>query len=239
MKTVKEFLQLTEGVNDKGIFKAVFMAGAPGSGKDTIMNKALAGHGYTEINSDQAFEHLLKKRNLSPLMPDEEAGPRDAARERAKDITKTKEHLQIQGRKPIIINGTGHDTAKVAKIKNHLESLGYETHMLMVHASNTASQERNVARGKGGGRSIPDSVRQQRWDSVQAARPALQKMFGDKYHEYDNSHDMAKSSPELLKSKQKELDNLHKHFGKVLNKAPTHPKALEWIQTEKQKAKRT
>jgi predicted ABC-type ATPase len=239
MLTVKSFIQLTEGVNDKGIFKAVFMAGAPGSGKDTIMQKALGGHGYTEINSDQAFEHLMKKRNLSPLMPDEEEGPRNVARERAKDITSTKEHLQINGRKPIIINGTGHDTAKLGKIKKHLESMGYETHMLMVHASNTASQERNVLRGKRGGRTIPDSVRLQRWDSVQAARPALQGMFGDRYHEYDNSHDESKASPELLKQKQKELDKLHKHFGKVLNKAPTHPKAIEWIQSEKEKAKRS
>ena len=47
---------LTEGVHDKGIFKAVFLAGGPGSGKDYILDNTLSGHGLTEINSDKALE---------------------------------------------------------------------------------------------------------------------------------------------------------------------------------------
>ena len=40
---------LTEGVYDKGIFKAVFMAGGPGSGK-TYINSQLFGIPYGDIN---------------------------------------------------------------------------------------------------------------------------------------------------------------------------------------------
>ena len=55
---------LIEGVHDKGIFKAVFLAGGPGSGKDYVLDNTLAGHGLTEINSDKALEFLMDKEGL-------------------------------------------------------------------------------------------------------------------------------------------------------------------------------
>ena len=39
---------LNEGVHDKSIFKAVFLAGGPGSGKDYVLDNTLSGHGLTE-----------------------------------------------------------------------------------------------------------------------------------------------------------------------------------------------
>ena len=60
---------LTEGVYDKGILKAVFMAGGPGSGKSYVA-KGLFGipdyvnvsySGLKTINSDTEFEHYLRK----------------------------------------------------------------------------------------------------------------------------------------------------------------------------------
>ena len=61
---------LTEGVQDKGIFKAVFMAGGPGSGK-SYMARGLFGiptsvsmtsaYGMKTVNSDTEFEHYLRK----------------------------------------------------------------------------------------------------------------------------------------------------------------------------------
>ena len=60
---------LTEGVNDKGVLKAVFMAGGPGSGKSYVarelfgipkkINVSVAG--LKTVNSDSEFEFLLKK----------------------------------------------------------------------------------------------------------------------------------------------------------------------------------
>jgi hypothetical protein len=66
MLDFREYVTLNEGVHDKGIFRAVFMAGSPGSGKDYVMHKALAGHGLREINSDVAFEHAMRKNGLNP-----------------------------------------------------------------------------------------------------------------------------------------------------------------------------
>ena len=41
---------IVEGVHDKSIFKAVFLAGGPGSGKDYVLDNTLSGHGLTEID---------------------------------------------------------------------------------------------------------------------------------------------------------------------------------------------
>jgi hypothetical protein len=68
--------------------KAVFLAGGPGSGKDFIMKKTLEGHGLTEINSDNAFEHLMRMQGLDPMMPREQDYERNLARGSAKRITK-------------------------------------------------------------------------------------------------------------------------------------------------------
>ena len=41
---------LEEGPNDPHIFKAVFLAGGPGSGKSFVANKMLKGTGLRTVN---------------------------------------------------------------------------------------------------------------------------------------------------------------------------------------------
>ena len=58
-----------EGVFDKGILKAVFMAGGPGSGKSYVAQEIfgipkkinVSVSGMKTVNSDTEFEFLLKK----------------------------------------------------------------------------------------------------------------------------------------------------------------------------------
>ena len=68
---------LTEGVQDKGIFKAVFMAGGPGSGKSYIKGQLfgipegganVSVSGLKSVNSDREFMFLLKKYGFDPTM---------------------------------------------------------------------------------------------------------------------------------------------------------------------------
>jgi predicted ATPase len=58
MKTFDQirYQDLTEGVYDKNIFKAFFLAGGPGSGKSFVTGSAFGGSGMKVINSDNAFE---------------------------------------------------------------------------------------------------------------------------------------------------------------------------------------
>ena len=72
---MKTFQELQEGVYDPNIFKAFFMAGGPGSGKSYVVRKSTGGTGLKIVNSDEAFERLLKKAGLSLKMPDDELIP--------------------------------------------------------------------------------------------------------------------------------------------------------------------
>ncbi len=74
---------LNEGVHDASIFKAVFLAGGPGSGKDYVLDNTLAGHGLTEINSDRALEFMMDKEGLDKKMPSSEEEKRNFVRGRA------------------------------------------------------------------------------------------------------------------------------------------------------------
>ena len=58
---MKTFDQLQEGVYDPNIFKAFFLAGGPGSGKSFVVRKTTGGLGLKVVNSDTAFEKLLKE----------------------------------------------------------------------------------------------------------------------------------------------------------------------------------
>ena len=86
MVTYEQFIR--EGVYDPNIFKAVFLAGGPGSGKSFVAGKAMGGLGLKIINSDDAFERYLKKEGLSLKMPDNEQSMRDPIRDKSKVLTK-------------------------------------------------------------------------------------------------------------------------------------------------------
>jgi predicted kinase len=208
------------------------MAGAPGSGKDYVMHKALAGHGLREINSDVPFEHSMKKAGLNPKMPESEQSQRDLLRVKAKHTTELKKKISLEGRNGVIINGTGDDHKKIKEVKDHLESLGYKTHMLFVHTDNETSRHRNIMRGKLGGREVPEEVRQEKWSGVHNAKKHYKDMFGSNFHEVDNSLDMTKATKEQKSSQLKKLDSLHKHFGNVVSSKEHTPEAQKWIDSK-------
>lgn len=229
---------LVEGVHDKGIFKAVFLAGGPGSGKDYVLDNTLDGHGLTEINSDKALEFLMDKAGLNKKMPASEEDKRNIVRSRAKDITELRQRLALLGRNGLIINGTGDDHDKIKKIKEKLEKIGYETHMIMVNTADEISKQRNIERGQRGGRTVPEEIRKQKWDAVQASRPKLAELFGANYKEYDNSEDLRTAPPEVVKAKKDEMLELFKGVQEFIKRPPKHPAAQEWVAHELEKSDR-
>jgi len=220
---------LTEGVHDQSIFKAVFLAGGPGSGKDYVLDNTLSGHGLTEINSDKALEFLMDKEGLDKTMPANEKEQRDFVRGRAKSMTELRQRLALQGRNGLIINGTGDDAEKIGRIKERLEELGYESSMIMVNTDDEVSKQRNIERGQRGGRTVPENVRKEKWDAVQNSRPEFAKMFGDKYMEFDNSEDLREAPPEVVKQKKDEMMELFKNVKEFVTQPPSSEQASLWI----------
>ena len=223
---------LTEGVHDKGIFKAVFLAGGPGSGKDYVLDNTLAGHGLTEINSDKAFEFLMDKENLDMKMPESEREARDLVRGRAKNVTELKQRLALLGRNGLIINGTGDDYEKIEKIKKRLEDLGYETAMVAVNTADEVSKQRNIERGQRGGRTVPEEIRKAKWEGVQSNRPKFAELFRGNYHEFDNSEDLRSANPEIVDAKKQEMLDIFKKIKDFTSKPAKHPEAQTWIANE-------
>ena len=197
MITYERFLK--EGVYDPNIFKAVFMAGGPGSGKSFIAGRTTGGLGLKIINSDTPFERFLKKEGLSLKMPESETEKRDVERARAKKVTASKKFHAIQGRLGILIDGTGHVYDKVAKQAVMLQQLGYETSMVFVNTSLEVALARNEARP----RSVKPTIVKKSWQDVQNNMGKFQNFFGpSRFFIVDNNgveEDMLEISTKLIK----------------------------------------
>ena len=220
-QTVKESVDyLTEHVHDAGIFKAIHLAGAPGSGKDFVLKKALQGHGLTEVDAETALKHLSDHKDSK--------GPSSS---KAKSIKELRQRLALHGRNGLIINHSSANAAQTKKIKDMLEDLGYENKMVFVDAADNVSRNRNVERGQSGGRMIPEKQRAEKWRKAQDARVDLSKMFGgEHYHEFNNDEDMRNNTdPEIQGQKTSELEDLHKTVKKFAQQPPKSDAAQEWV----------
>ena len=180
---MKHFNDLQEGLQDPNIFKAFFLAGGPGSGKSYVVRKTTGGTGLKVVNSDDAFEKLLKDANLSLKMPPEEQEPRDAVRDRAKKITAKRQANYIEGRIGLIIDGTGRDYDKIASQSKDLRQLGYDTHMIFVNTSLDTALQRNAERA----RSVPESIVVKSWNDVQSNIGKFSQHFRENFIVVDNN----------------------------------------------------
>jgi len=211
---MKTFQDLQEGLNDPNIFKAFFLAGGPGSGKSYVVRKTTGGTGLKIVNSDDAFEKLLKDAGLSLKMPPEEEKPRDIQRKRAKELTKKRQANYVEGRIGLIIDGTGKDYDKIAKQSIQLRQLGYDTHMIFVNTSLDTALERNAARE----RSVPESIAIKSWKTVQSNIGKFSQHFRQNFIVVDNND-----------SKEDVMTPVFKQIQGLLKKKVKSPLAKQWV----------
>ena len=202
---MKTFQQLREGIYDPNIFKAVFLAGGPGSGKSFVVGKTLAGLGLKVITSDEPFERYLTKAGLTLKMPDEEQIPRDVERKKAKRVTGARKGHAIDGRLGMVIDGTGKDYDKITSQASKLQELGYETYMVFVNTTLETALERNRKRA----RSVPPEIAKQGWNDVQKNLPRFQRYFGKRFFIADNNlgDDLTPITKAVRRAILKKVDN--------------------------------
>ena len=237
---------LTEGVNDKGVLKAVFMAGGPGSGKSYVarelfgipktINVSVAG--LKTVNSDTEFEFLLKKYGFETvgggldidLWPKEvfdtiAGGDEDSVdmtvRKKAKLLTKARKEQYMNGRLGMIIDGTGHDYSKLSKEKLQLEQLGYDCYMVFVNTSLEVALQRNQERR----RSLPEDILTKSWKDVQNNLGKFQGLFGSNFAVVDNSKFL---KPEEAQSKFGKLTK--KYINKFIKRPIRNVIGKKWVQ---------
>jgi hypothetical protein len=210
-----------EGVNDPAIFKVVFVVGGPGSGKSYISERlGLSALGFVTVNSDVAFEYLMKKHDIDPKMPPEEKEKRDVVRSRAKEITATKSDLAIEGRLGIHIDGTGDDYDKIANLKKNFELLGYDCFLVIVNTKLEVARKRNQMRA----RTVPDKIVVDSWYNVQDNIGRFANIF-TYMSIIDNSGDNETTEEQTNKTYGK--------LQKFAQMTPNKPAAKKWIEDQK------
>ena len=219
---IKEF-EVREGVNDPDIFKAIFMAGGPGSGKSFVSSMLLRGTGLKTVNSDDVYEYLLYRAGL-PADPETIYSPQgQELRKRAKDITARRKNRLIDGRLGLIIDGTGKDVEKIKATRDMLNELGYDTMMLFVNTSLDVAQERNLMRP----RSLPSGQVEKMWNNVQQNLMKFQQVFGARnFHVIDNSGGL--EDPD----RKENFKSIDKSIRSFLRSKPNKPAAKSWIKSQ-------
>jgi len=221
---MKNFQDLQEGLQDPNIFKAFFLAGGPGSGKSYVVRKTTGGTGLRVVNSDDAFEALLKKANLSLKMPEEEEAPREIQRKRAKKLTKrrmgdasTGEGGYLEGRIGLVLDGTGKDYESIARQATELKQLGYDVHMIFVNTSLDTALARNAKRS----RSVPEDIVVQSWKAVQSNIGKFSQLFRANFVVVDNND-----------TDEDVMTPVFKQIKGLLKKPVRSPLAKAWVTQE-------
>ena len=217
------FQDLQEGVYDPNILKAFFLAGGPGSGKSYVVKRTTGGLGMKIVNSDNAFEKLLKDAGLSLKMPPEEEESREKVRVRAKEITAKRQANYIEGRLGLIIDGTGREYDRISKQARELEGLGYDTHMIFVNTSIDVALERIAKRA----RSVPTSIVINSWKATQANIGKFQNLFGNNFIILDNND-----------ADEDMMMQIFKRVRKLANKKVQNHRGKAWIANELRMKKR-
>ena len=236
---------MNEGVYDPGIFKAIFLAGGPGSGKSFVghellgipkggfsgINMSFAPSGVKLVNSDPEFEYFLKKVGIDPKdlasMSDEEfkkaTEGEGSPRGKAQKIKDARQKLYTQGRLGLLIDGTGDDYNKIKKKNGELKKLGYDTYMLFINTTLEVALQRNARRD----RQLPEELVKKIWTDVQKNMGRFQGLFGNNFKIIDNS------DKRVIKKGSKALP---KEFYTALNKFIKSPVksglAKRWIKRQ-------
>ena len=224
---MKTFQQIQEGVYDPNIFKAVFLAGGPGSGKSFVVRTTTGGLGLKIVNSDDIYEKDLEKAGLDAGNPEDIFSDEGQdIRVRSKEKTAKRQSLWVDGRLGIIIDGTGKDVGKISRQKQLLDQIGYDCYMIFVNTSLDIAQERNMKRK----RKLQPKAVEAMWNAVQRNIGGFQRVFGTKnFIIVDNNEDI--SDGDLFAECTKRIRGLVK--GKV-----TKPQAKRWIANELSKKRR-
>jgi len=157
---------VNEGINDIGILHAVFMAGAPGSGKSHSLQKIKSGQIDARlVNTDKFFE-FLGNTNI----------------QKSKILTLGQLRLYIDSMLPLFVDGTSTNSSTTLKRKALLETIGYKTGMIFVNCELETSLERARKRK----RIVPDEIVIKSYEAMEKIKPIYKSAF-DFFTEINNN----------------------------------------------------
>lgn len=131
--------QLTESINDRGLFKAVFILGIPGAGKSTIIKQLTDGTVNPRIvNTDKQVEFMDRQGKIDASDPNHWQDVGD----KVQKLTVSQLALYVNGMLPLFVDTTSSSSQAVLRRKGLLESLGYDVMAVWVDVNVDTARQR-------------------------------------------------------------------------------------------------
>ena len=158
---------INESIEDKGILKAVFMGGTPGSGKSYVLKKLTSGQIEPRIvNTDTWSEFLKVGAEWNKYIEDT-----------TKRLTKAQLGNYINSMLPLWIDGTSAKASNLFQREGILKSVGYDTGMIWVSTSLETAKKRAKEREKRINRVVPDDYIEHVYKQSQALKKYYKSHF--------------------------------------------------------------
>lgn len=181
-------------------FKALFLVGGPGSGKDIIIKAGLQESGMIEVNLDRLYKSITNQTEL------------DEFREYSS----------------VFINGNADDYSKIATSKLVLEAMGYDTSMVYVYTSQEESKRRNDVRIDSGAKTISEDARHSKYNYSVENMLKFSTEFVP-FILYNNSVDYNVASVSERTEIGKWTRELFEQVSNFISAPPQQPKSLAWL----------
>jgi len=172
---------INESIEDKGICKAIFLAGLPGAGKSTIVSKVNDGQVQPQIiNTDRTYEYLLGKNSeTASAMAWELFGPK------SKLMNASILYNAINSTRAMFVDGTSANSGSLIRRSGLLESLGWDVAMIYVNVDYEVALERIATRV----RQVDTDFVQRVYKEMEANKAFYKSKFGSNFIEVDNNSD--------------------------------------------------
>ena len=182
-------------------FKAIFLVGGPGSGKDFLIHSTLNELHIKEVSIERVFTAIVKESNIE----------------------------ELTNFPSVIVNGNADNLDKIVVTKAILEEMGYDTSMIYVYTTDESSKSRNDFRLSRGAKTFTESTRKEKYNSSVTNLQEYAEMF-DSFLLYDNSNNFITVNEEKKQEITSWLTELTETVVGFLAKSPSNQAAQRWIQ---------
>jgi dephospho-CoA kinase len=223
------FSNVTEGLYDPHIFKALIVIGGPGSGKSVISRALVAGSGLRTVNVDDFYEMIKKRQGMG----DFEVPKVDPDFVKSRESRKLRRNLLLDGRVGILLDVTGRWKPSVLKEIESLKKFGYDVAVLSVKTGVKTAIKRQSMRA----RKIDPQTVIEFHSQVQQNIPTYRERLGKNFVTIDNtgtkSVDQLLSEPTQLNDMIAAPLGLRRWFARWVNAPVTNSIATQWIDQQR------
>lgn len=212
---------ISEGVWDPNSFKAIFMAGAPASGKSTVRRRLFGHTDLKVVDADEVRGYYMKMKALEKI---KDAGDYGLYGARVRSLRSN----YMNQRLGLLLDTTAWWLPSVKETTQQLQELGYDVGMVHVFVPLQQSLARAKTRAETPGRDYGRVVDQNeiimRYEQVKHNVRDFIELFDDAYWFVENSG----SKDQLIHK----CDDLWPEIRNWLAQPTQNPQAIDWIHSQ-------